>query len=59
MGGHGHGHDELDESELTPDEIHDDAGTVNALTEMQLDELETIAAEEDADEQITRNSADG
>jgi len=52
MGGQGHGHDEPEEvaeSQLTPDETFDLAGTVDALTAEDLDQLEAEAAADDAE----------
>jgi hypothetical protein len=59
MGGHGHGHghghdepDDLDESQLTADETFDPAGTVDALTLDELDELEALSAADDAEQHL-------
>lgn len=52
-------HDDVDDVQITPDETYATEGTVDDLTEEQLDQLESEAAQEDADEQIARSSTDG
>lgn len=61
MGGQGHEHnepEELDESQLTPDETFDPAGTVDALTAEDLDQLEAEAAAEDAEALLAGGSVE-
>jgi hypothetical protein len=49
----GQGPDELDESEVTPDETYDTEGTIDALTLEQLQELELAGYDEDADQVLS------
>jgi hypothetical protein len=53
MGGPGD-EPELDESDVTPDEIYDTEGTIDALTPEQLDELAEQAGHDDADQGVVQ-----